>query len=58
MVTGEKPHHVSKTITFWNIKDIDSGNFKKNILESDQYAKPAADIDEKVMQYDDVLRNL
>ena len=52
-----KPHPVRKTIAFWNIKDkdIDIDNFEKDILESDIYAKPAADIDEKVMQYDNVL---
>ena len=28
------------------------------ISESDIYAKPSADIDEEVVQYDDVLRSL
>ena len=50
-------HPVRKTITFRHIKDIDTNNFKNDILESDLYAKPAADMDEKVMQYDDVLQS-
>ena len=43
-----KPHPSRKTITFRNIKEIDTVNFKKDILESELYTNPATGVEEKV----------
>ena len=48
----------SSTVTFRNIKDIDVDSFKSDIKNSELYTEPANHIDDKVEQYNHVLKHI
>ena len=53
-----KPHPPRKTVTFRNIKGIDTDSFKNDIRTSELYTTPASDVDAKVDQYNNVLKQV